>query len=118
MDVDADEVDERAGAHRPARAVRHRLVEILGRDAGLVEHADAVVQERDQDPVDDEARRVVAADRLLPGPLGPRVGRVDGVVRALLGPHDLDQRQHRRRVEEVHPDHPLRPFQALGDPRH
>ena len=33
--------------------------------ARLVEHAHAVVQERDQDPVDDEAGRVVAADGLL-----------------------------------------------------
>ena len=63
--VDADEVDERARSHRPAGAVLHCLVEILGRHAGLVEDADAVVQERDQDTVDDEAGRVVAADRRL-----------------------------------------------------
>ena len=46
-------------------AEAHRLVEILRRHVRLVEHAHAVVQERDEDPVDDEARRVVAADRLL-----------------------------------------------------
>ena len=54
VDVDADEVDELARPHGPAGAVRHRLVEILGSHAGLVQHADAVVQERDQHPVDDE----------------------------------------------------------------
>ena len=40
---------------------------------GLVEHADAVVQQRDQDAVDDEARRVVAADRMLAELLAERV---------------------------------------------
>ena len=63
VDVDPDEVDERARPHRPAGAVLHAGVEVLGRHARLVEHADAVVQQRDQHPVDDEARRVVAADR-------------------------------------------------------
>ena len=48
--------------HRPASAVRHRRVERLRRDARFVEHAHAVVQQRNEDAVDDEARRVVAAD--------------------------------------------------------
>ena len=65
MDVEPDEVRKLARAHRPARTALHRGVEILGRDARLVEHADAVVQQRDQHAVDDEARGVVAADRRL-----------------------------------------------------
>ena len=57
-----------SSAHGPIGqpgAVPHAGVEVLGRDAGLVEDADAVVQQRDQHPVDDEAGRVVAADRRL-----------------------------------------------------
>ena len=69
VDVDSDEVHERARAHRPAGAVRHRLVEILGAHPGLVQHAHAVVEERDEDAVDDEAWRVVAANGLLAGAL-------------------------------------------------
>ena len=115
VNIDPDEVDESTGPHRPARAVRHRLVEILGRHAGLVEDPDAVVQERDQDPVDDEPGCVVAVDRLLAGALGPLVGGAHRLVRAPRRPHDLDQRQQRRGVEEVHADDALRPFGRLGD---
>jgi hypothetical protein len=114
VDVDPDQVDERAGPHRPAHAHRHRLVEVLGRDA-LVEEPDALVQRRDEDAVDDEPGRVVRAHRLLPGLLGPRVGGVDDGVRALLRADDLDERQERRRVEEVHPDHALGVLGRLGD---
>ena len=74
VDIDPDEVDERARAERPAGAVRHRLVQVLGRDAGLVKDPNAVVQQRNQDPVDDEARCVVAVDRLLAGGFRPVVG--------------------------------------------
>src|SRR5205807_1261620 len=63
--VDPDEVDQLARAHRPTGAVLHPRVEILRRDARLVENADAIVEERDQDAVDDEARCVMAADRRL-----------------------------------------------------
>ena len=104
MDVDADQVDQRARPDRPPRAVQHRLVQILGRHAGLVEHADAVVQERDQDAVDDEARRVGAADRLLADALRERVGGVVGGGVGELRAHDLHERQHRGGIEEVHPD--------------
>ena len=109
---------ERGGAHRPAGAVAHRLVEILDGDPRLVDHADAVVQQRDQDPVDDEAGRVEAANRLLADALGEGEGRVDGGLVGALGPHDLDQRHQRRRVEEVHADDPLgmrRDGRDLGD---
>ena len=118
MDVDADQVDERTRPHGPACPVRQRLVEVLGAHPRLVQHAHAVVEERDQDPVDDEAGRVVAADGLLARALCPFVGRIDGFVRRLLGPHDLDERQQRCRVEEVHADHALRTLGRLGDVGH
>ena len=56
MDVDPDQVDQRARPDRPVRAEEHRAVDVLGRDARLVDHAHAVVQERDEDAVDDETR--------------------------------------------------------------
>ena len=65
VDVDPDEVDQGAGAHRPARAVLQRGVEVFGSHPRLVEHTDAIVEERDQDAVDDEPRSVMAADDLL-----------------------------------------------------
>src|SRR5438477_12376810 len=55
--VDADEVDELAGAHRPACTVLQARVEVGGRDTRPVQPPDGVVQERDQDTVDDEAGR-------------------------------------------------------------
>src|SRR5947209_949161 len=59
--VDPHEVEELARPHRPAGAVLHPGVEVLRRHAGLVEDPDAIVQERDQHPVDDESGRVLAA---------------------------------------------------------
>ena len=106
--VDPDQVDELARPHRPAGAVLHPRVEILDGDARFVEHADAVVQQRDQDAVDDEAGRVVAADRVLSQPLAEGVRRLERVVGGALGADDLDERHQRRRVEEVHADDALR----------
>src|SRR5438445_2524586 len=71
--VDADQVDELARTQRPPGAVLHPGVEILDGNACLVEHADAVVQQGDQHAVDDEARRVEAADRMLAELLAQRV---------------------------------------------
>ena len=113
--VDADEVDERARPHRPAGAVGHRRVEILGRDSAFVEDADAVVQQRDQDPVDDEARRVVAVHRPLARLLRPLVSDPYGIVARTARADDLDERQHGRRVEEVHADDALRMLRRLRD---
>ena len=44
----------------------------------------------------------------LPAPLGPLVRRADRVVARAARAHDLHERQHRRRVEEVHADDALR----------
>ena len=113
MHVYADQVDERAGPERPPCAVRHRLVQVFRRHTGLVEHPHAVVQERDQDPVDDEARRVVAVDRLLACAFGPLVSGAHRFLRAHRRSHDLDQRQDGSRIEEVHADDPLRTIGCL-----
>ena len=95
---------KRARPHRPAGPGRHRSIEIVRCDAGLVEDANAVVEERDEHPVDDEPGRVVAANRALAEPLPHREGRLDGIVRRKLRAHDLDEGHQRRRVEEMHAD--------------
>src|SRR5205085_78793 len=71
--VDPDEIDELARPHRPAGAELHPGVEILDRDTCLIEDADAIVQQGDQHTVDDEPRRVVAANRLSAEPLDDRL---------------------------------------------
>src|SRR5579862_4275204 len=108
VDVDTDEVDELARPHRPAGPVLHPRVEILGRHARLVENADAVVEQRDEDPVDDEAGRVVTADRMLPELLRERVRGLERLVGAALGADDLDEGHQWGRVEEVHAHDALR----------
>ena len=116
--VDADQVDQRAGPDRPVGAEAHRPVDVLGADPGLVEDAHAVIQERDQDPVDDEAGRVVAGDRFLAEAPREGVGGLEGLVARIRRADHLDERQHRRRVEEVHADHSLGCPRRLGDLRH
>jgi len=91
VQVDPDEIDERARSHGPAGTGRHRRVEIVGRDPCLIEDANAVVEKRNQDAVDDEAGGVVAPDRLLPEPLSDRVRGVDRLVGGKLRAHDLDE---------------------------
>ena len=115
--VDPDEIHKRARAHRPAGAAAHAGVEILGADARLVEHADAVVQKRDQDAVDHEAGGVVTADRRLTDARAEGVRRLERIVGRELGSHDLDERHQRGGVEEVHADDALRPFRGGGDLR-
>jgi hypothetical protein len=76
---------------------------LLQREAGLVD-------QRDQDPVDQEARAVLARDRRLAELRHQRQRHRVGVVAGLQPADDLDQLHHRHRVHEVHPDH------ALGAP--
>ena len=44
---------------------------------------------------------------VLPSAATERVGGLEDVVVRALGPHDLDERHQRRRVEEVHADGPF-----------
>ena len=109
VDVDPDQVDQRERADRPAGAEAHALVDVLGARRSLLEHAHRVVEHGDQDPVDDEAGRVAAGDGVLADLLRERVGRVERRVRGELAADDLDERQDRRGVEEVHPDDAVGP---------
>src|SRR6266508_1397897 len=113
--VDADEIDQGARPHRPAGTVRDRLVHLLGLHCGLVEDADAVVQQWNQDAVDDEAGGVAATHRLLASAFGPGIRGLDGILRALARANDFHQREDGRGIEEVHADDTLRMFGCFGD---
>ena len=116
--VDPDEVDQFTRPHRPPGAVLHPDVQVLRRDTRFVENADAVVEERNQDAVDDEAGRVVAADRRLAETRAEGVRGLERVLGSELGADDLDERHQRGRVEEVHAEDALRPLGRSPDLRH
>ena len=116
--VDPDQVDQRQRADRPARPEPHALVDVLRARRSLLEHAHRVVEDGDQDPVDDEAGRVVARDRVLADALREGVGRVECGGRRELAADHLDEREHGRRVEEVHAGEALRPLEGGGDLGH
>ena len=73
-----------------------------------LEHAQRLDRERPVDAIDDEARRVAAADGVLPQRATSALARAatDGSV---CRDDDLDEGHDRRRVEEVQPEDPLRP---------
>ena len=82
-------------------------------DALLV-GADRVEHVGDEQPVDDEPAIVAGRDRGLAELLADLEAEVDGLVGGVLGPHDLEQRHHLRRIEEVEPDHPLGPLRRVS----
>jgi hypothetical protein len=63
-------------------------------------------EERHEDPVDDEPRPVRRHDDLLAELAGEVADRGLGVVGRRAAADELDQRHHRHRAEEVHPDEP------------
>ena len=76
-----------------------------GVDARLVERRARVVEQRDEEAVDDEARACRCSARpLAAGRSSNVVGRGVRLVVGQLRAHDLDQRHQRRRVEEVQAD--------------
>ena len=109
-----------ASASGPKRVVEAELrdrVDRLGLGDAVVERPDGLVDERHQDPVRDEAGKVVRHGRCLAqlaGQLGDRLGSLVGRVAA---PNDLDQRHHGHGVEEVHPDHAVGATGRRGEGR-
>ena len=83
----------------------HPLVDRLDREALLLLGAQDLADGGDQDPVDDEAGHLAAADRLLADRLREVGGRLHRLRRGVGAGDHLDQRQHRGRVEEVKADH-------------
>ena len=114
-DVEADEVAQRQRAHREADTGRHRSIEVLtGGETRLV-GADRTREIGDEQRVRDEARTVADDDRLLAQADGEFADVLDELHVGQQRVDDLDERQHRRRVEEVHADDARRLLRRLRD---
>ena len=108
VDVDPDQVDERARPDRPVEPEAHRAVESSG---------ETPVSSRTRIASFSSGMRIRLTTK--PGVSLQTTGSLPSCSRegdsalhrrrrGALGPHDLDERQHGRRVEEVHPDDALR----------
>ena len=86
------------------RAEHHGLVDILDRGNAGLDQADGLVDHRDQDLVDDEARSLSDLDRLLADLLGEVVDEVEGLLRGVGAADDLNELHAGHGVEEVHAD--------------
>ena len=71
----------------------------------LVDEHDRLDEEGDEQPVDDEARRVDALDRRLAEVGGEAHRLLEDLGRRLLGAHHLDELHQLHRVEEVQTHH-------------
>jgi hypothetical protein len=80
-----------------------------------LEHRDGVVEIAEQQRVGDEPRLVADDNRHLAEPVGEALDVLDYLLLGDHSPHDLDQLEHRRRVEEVHADDLRRPTRGHGD---
>ncbi len=105
--VEADEVEQREGAHRVAAAEAHRRVEVLARGVAALEHRHRVVQVAEEQRVGDEAGLVADDDRLLAQPLRECLDVLEDVIGGDDRADHLDELLHGRRVEEVHADDAL-----------
>ncbi len=63
--VETDGVEQRQWTHRVAAAALHGLVDVFCCGVAGFEHPDSLAQVRDEQSVDDEARTVARANRLL-----------------------------------------------------
>src|SRR4051812_9390066 len=99
--VEPEQVGEEERAHRRSLRVGDELVYLVDSDVLLVADLPDLRDRRVEDAVDDEARRLGAADRLLADRLREVEGGLHGLLRRLVALDHLDQAHHRRRVEEV-----------------
>src|SRR3954451_3959284 len=116
--VEAGHVREEERAHRQRLRLLDLLVDLLRGLARLLLRAPDLSGARHQDAVDDEARDLAAAHRRLTDRLREVGCRLKRVLGGGLAFDDLDQAHHRRRPEEVEPDHLVGPqgrVAHLGD---
>ena len=98
------------------RAEHHGLVDILDRGNAGLDQADGLVDHRDQDLVDDEARSLGDLNGLLADLLGEVVDEVEGLLRSVGAADDLNELHAGHGVEEVHADDGVLEAEAhLGD---
>ena len=97
-----------------------RIAQSIVGDVGdaFLEDAKRFAVERTRDAIDDEARRVASRAPASSSTLASaRARRVDDVGVAADPRHDLDERHHRRRIEEVDADDALRVLARRRDRR-
>ncbi len=118
VDVVADQVHQLEWPHREAAAVAHDGVDRRRFGGAFGVGTPRLAVEGARDAVDDETRRRTR----VRGVLAPRLRVRWMLLRNLGGGLDsadhLDQPHPRRRIEEVHPDNPLRPLQSGRHRRH
>jgi hypothetical protein len=113
--VDADEVGQGDRAHRQARAEPHGVVDVLHGGVARLDHADGLVEVREQQLVGDEAAPVADGDRDLADRLGERLRGLDHTLVGDHGADELDQLHDRGGVEEVEAEHTVGPLRVDGD---
>jgi hypothetical protein len=115
--VYAHEVHQLEGAHAEAGGPAGDPVDLLGRGEPLLDDPQRLERERPVAAVHEEAGSVRGRDHPLAHRLrdGPRPGERRG--RARRSGHELDEAHPRHGVEEVQPDHALRPGHGGGDLR-
>jgi hypothetical protein len=113
--VQPEQVDQHERGHRHDVGGADGIVDRLDRQALLLLGAPDLRDAGVEDPVDDEARDLVAHDRLLLDRLCQVQHGGHGLLGRVLAAHDLDQRHHRRRIEVVKAHHPVRAQRGIGD---
>jgi hypothetical protein len=109
-DVEPDEVGQLERTHRVVEAHLRARVDVVGRAEALLVGPHRLGQERHEDPVDDEPRPIGGGDDLLAHLGGESTDRGLRLVARGRAADQLDERHHRDRAEEVHPDEPGAPF--------
>src|SRR5205823_2109908 len=105
--VVADEVHQLEWAHPEATELAHRPIDCRRVGDALLEHSDRFTIERPRDAIHDEAGGIGRHDgSFLPRLDESRRTRHD-VSRGVEPRDDLDERQHRRWIEEMHADDAL-----------
>ena len=107
--VQPDQVGERQRSHRMGEAELRDRVDRLGFRDALEHGVRGLVDERHQDPVRNEAGKVVGVRRHLAEVLSQLRDRRGRLVGRLQRADHLHELQHRHRIEEVHPDHAVGP---------
>ena len=115
--VEADEVRECKRAHRMRESELRDRVDRLRIGDPLHERIRRFVHEGHEDAIRDEPGKVVCLRGRLPEVFRERDDGRRGLVGGLHRADHLDEREHRHRIEEVHPDHLLRPCRHGGERR-
>src|SRR5258707_477833 len=114
--IQADEVCQLERAHRLVGPQLHRSIDVLNATQTFHHRKARLVEHRDQNAVDDEARKVPRKYRRLPHPFGERARRRVAGVGSCGSPNDLHQAHQWNWVHEVHSDHRVRSASGCSDP--